>query len=458
MVQAYDAIVIGAGQAGPSLAARLAGEGHKVALIERNLVGGTCVNTGCTPTKAMVASAYAANLARRGTDYGVSISGTVSVDMREVKRRKDGIVGAARSGLNEWLSALDNLTLMRGHARFIGPHAVSVDGETITAPRIFLNVGGRAVIPDYPGIGQISPLTNSAILELDTIPEHLVIVGGGYIGLEFAQMFSRFGSAVTIIERGDRLLKREDEDASQTVTEMLKAEGIALRLSADCISFEKGFSGPVVNVDCAHGAPKVEGSHVLLAIGRRPNTDDLGLGAAGIETDERGFIRTNDRLETSVNGIWALGDCNGRGAFTHTAYNDYEIVADNLLAGANRAVSDRQPCYALYTDPPLGRAGMTETEARKGGRPILVGKRPMTRVARAKEKGETTGFMKVVVDARTEKILGATIFGTGGDEAIHVLLGAIQSGASYKAVRDTVHIHPTVSELIPTILGELKEI
>lgn len=456
MTEQFDAIVVGAGQAGPSLAARLAGQGQKVALIERKLLGGTCVNTGCTPTKTMVASAHVAHMARRAGDYGVTVSGPVAIDMAAVMNRKDGIVQASRSGLSDWLTGTENLTLIEGHARFVADHTITVGERTLEAPRIFLNVGGRAVIPDYPGIDDIDILTNSSILALDEVPRHLVVVGGGYIGLEFAQMFARFGSKVSVVERGDQLLKREDEDASQTVTEILTAEGIDIRLNADCIAFSRSADGPVVKVDCTAGAPEITGSHVLVAVGRQPNTDDLGLEKTGIATNDRGYIITNERLETSVAGVWAVGDCNGRGAFTHTAYNDYEIVADNL-EGADRSVEMRTDAYALYTDPPLGRAGLTVAEAKKRGHRVLVGQRPMTRVARAKEKGESAGYMKVVVDADSNRIIGGAIFGVGGDEAIHVLLDAIQSGIAYADLKNTMHIHPTVSELIPTILGELKE-
>ena len=456
MTERFDAIVIGSGQAGPALAARLAGHGQSVALIERKLLGGTCVNTGCTPTKAMVASAYVAHMARRAADYGVTLPGPVAVDMAAVRGRKDDIVGASRSSLSDWLTGTENLTLIEDHARFVADHTISVGERTLEAPRIFLNVGGRAVIPDYPGIGDIEILTNSTILELTEVPRHLVVVGGGYVGLEFAQMFARFGSKVTIVERGDRLVKREDEDASQTVMDILTAEGIDIRLNADCIAFSRSDAGPVVRVNCSDGAPAVTGSHVLVAIGRQPNTDDLGLEATGIATNDRGYVVTNPRLETSVEGVWALGDCNGRGAFTHTAFNDPEIVADNL-EGASRSAETRTDAYALYTDPPLGRAGLTVAGAKKRGHRVLVGKRAMTRVARAREKGESAGYMKVIVDADSNAILGGAIFGVGGDEAIHVLLDAIQSGMDYTALKNTMHIHPTVSELIPTILGELEE-
>jgi pyruvate/2-oxoglutarate dehydrogenase complex dihydrolipoamide dehydrogenase (E3) component len=452
----FDAIVVGAGQAGPSLAARLASAGMKVALIERKLLGGTCVNTGCTPTKAMVASAFAAHLMRRSADYGVCGAGIVSVDMKAVKARKDAIVEASRNSLSDWLHGAENLTLMEGHARFASANELSVDDGHISAPRIFLDVGGRATVPDYPGTHDIGYLTNATILDLDVVPEHLVVIGGGYVGLEFAQMFRRFGAEVTVVHRGPRLLPREDEDVSEAILDMLRAEGIEFRLEAECISFECRGEDKIVSLDCQHGEPEVAGSHVLLAIGRTPNTDDLGLDLAGVKVNERGVIEVDDGLRTNVPGIWALGDCNGRGAFTHTSYNDYEIVAENLLNNAGRKVTERHPAYALYTDPPLGRAGMSEAEARRAGHTILVGKRPMTRVARAVEKGETTGFMKVVTDAESGKLLGAAILGVGGDEAVHSVLDLIHMGASAEALRRSVHIHPTVAELLPTLVAEQK--
>jgi pyruvate/2-oxoglutarate dehydrogenase complex dihydrolipoamide dehydrogenase (E3) component len=456
MTTSYDAIVVGAGQAGPPLAARLAGAGMKVALVERKLFGGTCVNTGCTPTKAMVASAYAAHMARRAGDYGVRGVGEITVDMKTVKARKDAIVEASRNGLVEWLQGTENLTLIEGHARFVSPNELTVADNRITAPRIFLDVGGRAAAPDYPGTAEIGYLTNSTILDLDEVPAHLVIVGGGYIGLEFAQMFRRFGAQVTVVERSSRLLPREDEDVAQAIHDMLVNEGVAIRLDADCISFERRGDGKVVGVSCTQGEPEVVGSHVLLAVGRTPNTDDLGLDAAGVECDKRGYIEVDDELRTGVPGIWALGDCNGKGAFTHTAYNDFEIAAENLLDNAGRKISDRQTAYALYTDPPLGRVGMSEADARRAGHEILVGKRPMTRVSRAKEKGETVGLMKIVSDATTGKLLGAAILGVGGDEAVHAVLDLIHVGASAETLRRAVHIHPTVAELLPTLIAEQK--
>jgi pyruvate/2-oxoglutarate dehydrogenase complex dihydrolipoamide dehydrogenase (E3) component len=452
----FDAIIIGAGQAGPSLAGRLTGAGMTVALAERKLFGGTCVNTGCTPTKTMVASAYAAHLARRAAEFGVLLKGEVRVDMKRVKARADAVVAESRRGVEQWLRGMAGCTVVEGHARFEGPGRVRVGDELLTAPRVFVNVGGRAFVPDMPGVGEVPFLTNRSILELDQLPEHLVVVGGSYVGLEFAQMYRRFGAGVTVVEKSPRLVAREDEEISEAIRETLTAEGVNVRTGAECISLAPHERGVEVGVNCREGEPTSVGSHVLLAVGRRPNTDDLGLEAAGVETDTRGYIKVDDELSTNVSGIWALGDCNGRGAFTHTAYNDYEIVAANLLDGARRRVGDRIPAYALYVDPPLGRVGMTEREARATGRPLLVGSRPMSRVSRAVEKGETHGLMKVVVDAGTRRILGAAILGTGGDEAIHGVLDIMNADAPYEVLERAVPIHPTVSELIPTMLGDMR--
>lgn len=451
----FDAIIIGTGQAGPSLAARFVDASKTVAIIERHKFGGTCVNTGCVPTKTMVASAYAAHVARRGAEYGFSFNGDVRVDMKRVKARKDAVSGRSNKGVEEWLRGLKNCTVIQGHARFQSPNTVVVNDEALNAEKIFINVGGRASIPEMPGIHDVPFLNNSSMMEVDFLPEHLVIVGGSYVGLEFAQMYRRFGSEVTIVEMGPRLIGREDEDISQAVREILEAEGIKIRLNAKCISLAKHGSGVAVHFQCEEGAPDVLGTHVLLAVGRIPNTRDLGLDKAGVKTDERGYIIVDDQLQTNVPGIWALGDCNGRGAFTHTSYNDHEIVADNLLNGDHRRVSDRIQAYALYIDPPLGRCGMTDAEIRKSGRRALAAKYPMSRVSRAFEKGETRGFMKICVDAETKQILGAAILGTGGDEVIHVLLDVMYARAPYTVIRRAMHIHPTVAEYLPTIFGEL---
>jgi pyruvate/2-oxoglutarate dehydrogenase complex dihydrolipoamide dehydrogenase (E3) component len=452
----FDAILIGAGQAGPSLAGRLTAAGMTVAVVERKLVGGTCVNTGCTPTKTLVASAQAAHTARRAADYGVLVDGAIRVDMAKVKARADTVVANSRLGLDGWLRSMKGGTLIEGHARFEAPDRLRVGADLLTAPRIFINVGGRPSVPPLPGINDVPFLTNRTMLDLDRVPEHLLVVGGSYIGLEFAQMHRRFGAAVTVVERLPQVIAREDADVSEAIREILTGEGVTVRTGAECIRLGRHERGVAVFLDCADGEPTVVGSHVLLAVGRRPNTDDLGLEKAGVATDARGYITVDDSLATNVPGVWALGDCNGRGAFTHTAYNDFEIVAANLLDGDHRRVSDRIPAYALFIDPPLGRVGQTETEARATGRRLLIGRRPMTRVARAVEKGDTRGFMKVVVDAETRKILGGAILGTGGDEAIHGILDVMNAGLPYDVLQRAMAIHPTVSELIPTMLGELK--
>lgn len=453
----FDAIIVGAGQAGPPLAGRLTAAGMTVALIERHLVGGTCVNTGCMPTKTLVASAYAAHLARRAADFGVVVS-DVGVDMAAVAARARQVTLDARTNNERWLDEMEGLTFLRGHARFVTADTIEVDDALITAPCIFLNVGGRAMVPDMPGVGDLPHLDNTDMVALSILPEHLVVVGGSYIGLEFAQMYRRFGARVTIVERNERLIAHEDADVSEAIRGILEDEGIAVRTGAECIAFARHDDGVAVSVNCQTGEPLVIGSHVLLAVGRRPNTDDLGLDRAGVTTDARGYIEVDDSLRTNVPGIWALGDCNGRGAFTHTAYNDFEIVAANLLDGAQRRLSDRITGYALYTDPPLGRVGLTEAQARATGRPVTVASRPMTRVGRAVEKGETKGFMKIVADAATQRILGAAILGTGGDEAIHGILDMMNADQPIDTLRWAVPIHPTVSELIPTLLVDLAPI
>jgi pyruvate/2-oxoglutarate dehydrogenase complex dihydrolipoamide dehydrogenase (E3) component len=450
----FDAIVVGAGQAGPALAARLAAAGRKVAMIERDKFGGTCVNDGCTPTKTLVASAYAARLAARAKEYGVKLAGKPRVDMKRVKARKDAVVRTASGNVEKWM--LEKAAVFRGHARFSSPREIRVGSETLSAEKIFLDVGGRPLIPKMPGLDEVRFLTNQSIMSVDFVPKHLLIVGGSYIGLEFAQMYRRFGARVTVIEMAPRLVAREDEDVSLALQEILEAEGIAVRVGAECLSAKKTAGGVSVGLGCEKGAPRASGSHLLLAVGRVPNTDDLGLEAAGIATDKRGYIEVDEALRTTNPNVWALGDCNGKGAFTHTAYNDYEIVADNLLANAGRKWTDRLPVYALYTDPPLGRVGFSEKEIKDKGIKALVGKRPMSRVSRAVEKGETQGFLKIHVEESSKRILGAALLGTSGDEAVHSLIDAVYSKTPYPDFQRRVRIHPNVSELLPTVLENLK--
>src|SRR6202050_5588053 len=459
MNRKYDAIVIGGGQAGPSLAARFAAAGKSVAIIERHLFGGTCVNSGCTPTKTLIASARIAYDTRRAHCYGIELpTASVAVNIPAVQARKRRIVDASKSGLENWIRGMPNCTVYKGHARFESARSVSVDGQVLTSEQIFINVGGRPRTPVYPGIENVPFLTSTSLLELEELPAHLVIIGGSYVGLEFAQMYRRFGSDVTVIEKEGRLLSHEDPEVAAAIQAALEAEGIQIRLEAECIELARDAGSVTANVHCSVGSPQITGSPVLVAVGRMPNTDDLGLEKAGVETDHAGFIKVDDVLATNVAGIWALGDCNGKGAFTHTAYNDYEIVAANLFErNQRRRVSDRIPCYALFVDPPLGRVGLTERDALAQGHAIRIGSRLMTRVARAVEKGETRGLMKVVVDARSNLILGASILGGGADEAIHSIIDVMAAKVPYTTLRNTVHIHPTVSELIPTVLGELGQ-
>ncbi|HUA01798.1 MAG TPA: FAD-containing oxidoreductase [Candidatus Aquilonibacter sp.] len=456
MDTSFDAVIVGAGQAGPPLAGRLTAVGWKIALVERGKIGGTCVNTGCTPTKAMVASAQAAHMARRGAEYGFETGANVRVDLKRVKARKDAIVGTSRSKDESWLTNMKGCTLLRGTAQFEAPHRLRVGDQVLTAKHIFLNVGARPRIPDLPGVDGIPYLTSTTILDLEEVPEHLIIVGGSFVGLEFAQMFRRFGAEVTVVERQPHLLSREDDDIRDGVRGALEAEGIQFRLNAECVRLSQREGKTVVHVSCREGDPEAIGTAVLLAVGRVPNTDDLGLEKAGISLEKNGFVEVDDQLRTSVEGIWALGDCNGRGAFTHTSYNDFEIVAANLLDGEPRRLSDRIPVYALYVDPPFARVGMNEREVRASGKPARMGIRPMSRVNRAIEKGETRGLMKVLVDAQSEQILGASIFGVGGDEAVHCILTAMYARKPASLITHSVHIHPTVSELIPSVFEDLK--
>jgi pyruvate/2-oxoglutarate dehydrogenase complex dihydrolipoamide dehydrogenase (E3) component len=451
----YDAIIIGTGQAGPSVATRLANSGWKVAIVERDNFGGTCVNNGCIPTKTLVASAKAIHTARSGSVFGFSTNAEIDVDMKKVKARKDAIAGESNKNVETWLRSTDNLTVYQGDAKFFTNNIVTVGNEKLQAEKIFLNVGAQAFVPPMQGLEDIDYFTNENIMEVDFVPEHLVIVGGSYIGLEFAQMYTRFGSKVTVIEQAPRLIPREDEDVSVEVRSILEQEGIDVNLGVEETKFAR--KNDVITLHCksSKGQFQVSGSHVLFAIGRKPNTVSLGLDVAGVEHDERGYIKVDDELKTNIEGIWALGDCNGRGAFTHTSYNDSEIVLANLLDNDPRRLSDRIMTYGLFIDPPLGRVGMTETQARASGRKILIGKRAMSRVGRAKESSQTQGFMKVLVDAETDMILGAAILGLNGDEAIHGIIDIMYAKAPYTVIQRAVHIHPTVSELIPTMLGEL---
>lgn len=455
MSERFDAIVIGAGQAGPALAVRCGAMGLRTAIVERHRFGGTCVNNGCVPTKTLLASARAAHVARRALDFGVLVDSPVRVDMGLVKARKDGVVKKSREGLRSWLDGAKNVTVLEGHAQFSAAHTVRVGERELEAPRIFINVGCRAALPDLPGIAEVPFLNNERIMHLERLPEHLIIVGGSYIGLEFAQMYRRFGSRVTVLETGPRLIAREDEDLSIAIGEILTAEGVEFRLNAACIKLRRSGQGLAASLDCGEGEPSIEGSHLLLATGRVPNTHDLGLQQAGIRTDARGYIEVDEGLATSAEGVYALGDCNGRGAFTHTSWNDYEIVAANLFDGASRKLSDRIPSYALFIDPPLGRVGQTEAQIRASGRPALSAKMMMSRVGRAREMGETSGFMKVAVAADSGEILGAAVLGVHGDEVVHSFLEVMTAGQPYQVINRGVHIHPTVSELLPTLLEGL---
>jgi pyruvate/2-oxoglutarate dehydrogenase complex dihydrolipoamide dehydrogenase (E3) component len=451
----YDAVIIGTGQAGPALARRLVAAGWQVAIIERKFFGGTCINTGCTPTKTLIASGYAAHLTRRAAEFGVTLSGTPSVDMKAVKARKDAVTVASRAAVERSLKGLQGCTVYEAHAMFVGPKQIKIGDEVLRADKIFINVGGRAVIPSIPGLDQVPYLTNSSMMNVDFLPAHLIVLGGSYVGLEFAQLYRRFGSDVTVIEPAPRLISREDEDISRAIADILQAEDIDIRVNSKAVGVKKQGAGIAVTIESAGTRSQVAGSHLLLAVGRRPNTDDLGLEHAGVVTDARGYIEVDDQLRTSVPGIWALGDCNGRGAFTHTSYNDFEIVAANLLDNDQRRVTDRITAYALYIDPPLGRAGMTEAEVRKSGRPALIATMPMENVSRAYEKSETKGFMKILVDRETKEILGASLLGLSGDEVIHCILDTMYAKAPSTVLQRAMHIHPTVSEFVPTMLDDL---
>ncbi len=452
----FDAIIIGTGQAGPPLAASLAKNGIKTAIIEKSHLGGTCVNVGCTPTKAYVASARRAFVAKNSESLGVEVKGEIVINLKTIKARKDKIIQDSRDGLHKMLTETEHISLIKGTAKFVDAHTVSVNGKKYSADKIYINVGGRARIPE--GFSSVPFLTNTSILELEEIPEHLIIIGGGYIGLEFGQMFRRFGSKVTILESGDKLLKHEDDEFGEEIAKIFKKEGIAIRLNSECISAKKKGTQIEVSLECTEGAPTLKGSHILIAAGRIPNTDELGLDKTGVKLDKKGYIKVNDELQTNIKNIWALGDCNGQGAFTHTAYNDFQIVNSQLFKEKKRKLSDRYLCYAAFIDPPIARVGMNEKDLREKGIKAKMATRPMSKVARAKEMGETQGMLKILIDDKTDKILGATFLGTGADEYIHTIIDMMYANAPYTVIRDAVHIHPTVSELIPTMLENPKSL
>lgn len=451
----FDAVIIGSGQAGTPLAFRLASENQKVAFIEKSKTGGTCVNSGCTPTKSYVSSARRIWDAQHGESMGIHIPEGAVADMKKIKSRKEKIISQSRDGIMNSVKENDNIHFFQGTAKFVSDKTVMVNGQEITGDKIFINVGARPRVPE--GFEKVDYLTNETILELEEVPEHLIMIGGSYIGLEFGQMFRRFGSKVTIVEQGEQLIPREDKSVSDEILRFFKEDGINVRLNSKFIEAKNVDGGVKVTLDCDEGPEEIKGSHLLIATGRIPNSDLLDLQNTEIKTNDRGYIQVNDRLETDVEGIYALGDCNGKGAFTHTSYNDYEILVDKLFGEGERKVSDRIITYCLYIDPPLGRAGMTLKQARKKGYEILYGHMPMSQVSRANEKGETRGFMDIVIDAKTEKILGAAILGTGGDEIIGSILNAMYAGASYKEIRDSVIPHPTVTELIPSMLESLEK-
>jgi pyruvate/2-oxoglutarate dehydrogenase complex dihydrolipoamide dehydrogenase (E3) component len=456
MVQ-YDAVVIGSGQAGNPLAQQLAEHGWNTALIEREHLGGTCINTGCTPTKTMVASAQIAHYARNAARWGVW-AGDVSVDLARVIAIKDRVVSQFRSGLERKVQGRKNLTLYRGQARFLAPDRLAVGDHELQSKRIFINTGTRPTVPRIDGLDDVGYLTNATLMQVNALPEHLLVLGGGYVGLEFGQMFRRFGSKVTVIHNGPQLLPREDADVVAELQKGLESEGIRFVLNADTKRAERKNGQVVLTVTTRNGADTLTGSAVLVATGRRPNSDELELGKAGVKTDSKGFIQVNSRLETSVPGIWALGDVKGGPAFTHISYNDYQIVYANLIEGKNLSTDHRLVPYAVFTDPQLGRIGMTEKEARATGRPLKIGTIPMAWVARAIERDETAGLMKVIVDAQTERVLGAAMLATEGGELVHILGTLMLAGAPYTVLKGAIYIHPTLAEGLWTLMESVKPV
>ena len=450
----YDAIVIGAGQAGGPLSTALARAGRRTVLIEREHVGGTCINVGCTPTKTMVASARVAYLARRGVDYGVE-TGPVRVNLGRVRERKRNIVESFRGGSQRRIEATRGVDLVFGEARFVGPRTVMVDGRAFRAGLVFINTGARPAPPDVPGLAGAGFLDSTSIMELDEVPEHLVVLGGGYVGLEFAQMFRRFGSRVTIIQRGRQLLPLEDEDVAGAVLGILREDGIDILLQAEALCADRAGDGVRVVARTAEGERTIVGSRLLLAAGRVPNTDRLEPKAAGVETDGKGFIRVNERLETTAPGVYALGDVKGGPAFTHISYDDFRVIRANLLEGGDRTTADRPVPYTVFIDPQLGRIGLTEREAGKTGRPYRVASMPMGGVARALEMDESRGMMKVLVDPASRQLLGAAVLGIEGGEIMAVLQLAMMGKLPYDTIRDAVFAHPTLAESLNNLFSTL---
>jgi pyruvate/2-oxoglutarate dehydrogenase complex dihydrolipoamide dehydrogenase (E3) component len=454
-VKTFDAIVIGSGQGGVPLATNFARLGRRVALIEEGQLGGSCINYGCTPTKTMIASARIAEAVRRGPQFGVH-AGKARIDMAEIVARKNEVSGSFRSGVEHQVDGNPNIALYRGRGRFTGPHTVAVNGETLTSDKIFINTGTRPRILPIPGLDQVPYLTNRNIMDLDRVPSHLIALGGNYLGLEFGQLFRRLGSEVTVVELGDQIVPREDAEVSQSLKEALEEEGMSFRFGARTTKIAKTHEGVEVTIEKKDGTETLKGSHLLVAIGQTPNSDDLGLDKAGIETDQAGFIRHNGKLETNVPGVFVLGDVKGGPAFTHVAYDDYLVLTDNLVNGKNRSIDNRMVPYALYTDPELGRIGLSEREARAKGYRLKIGSVPMTYVARAIERGETKGLMKIVINADNDRILGATILGPEGGELVQILMALMMADAPWTLFKDAMFIHPTLAEGFFSLMADVK--
>ncbi|PHN01800.1 mercuric reductase [Flavilitoribacter nigricans] len=455
-MKTYDHIILGSGQATGTLLGKLIPSGDRIAVIEADSVGGSCVNFGCTPTKTLVASARAIHQARCGDHYGFKV-GNVQPDYARIRERMNEIRNGSRKSLVEWMTSSENVDLIRGWGKFTGPRSIRVGEEEYSGKHIYINTGTRAAIPDIPGIDTVTALDSAGLLELTSLPEHLVIIGGGYIGIEFAQIYRRFGASVTILQRDDQLMPEEDEEVGRTIREILEAEGVRVLLEADTRKIDKVGDQIRFQIEKGDGRITLEGTHLLVATGRRPNSTDLELETAGIQTDEKDYIKVDDYCRTNVENVYAVGDVNGRGAFTHTSVNDAEIVLD-LLNGGNRKISDRIPIYALFSDPPLGRVGLSEKAARQAGRKFLKSTKPMQEISRAKEMGATRGFAKLLVDPESSLIIGATVFGPGGDEIINMFAAIMYSQIPCYEYRKVVLVHPTVSELMPWMLDGLEKV